>query len=223
MNKTIKNNPFYKNLFCLTIKICGYNDNDFSLKSITSLLSSLSKKINNANFNKVEYSKDIEYSEDYSSYMDKDNDMINSNYFYNIILKNINFGSTYSFIIGHEDKLLTKDNIPFGSIIYTLPEISYENAKFVDDNKAVNLELRELNKDFTFRLPKRYRGLDTNIKDLESFISYKMMLRYEVLKLQWELTNIIKNSDSVRKARIIAHEKGDLYLDLKIKYYEVIK
>jgi hypothetical protein len=172
MNK----NDFYssgviKNSFIIKVKVCGYKDDE--LKSITSLLSSLSKKINNSG-----------YSEDYSSQIDKDNYMINSSYFYNEIIKNIDFGFTYSFIIGYKDKFLTKDNIAVGSIIYTLPKISYENAKFIDNNKVINLKLNGLNRDFIFKLPKLYRDLDVNIEDLESFISYKMLLRYEILKLQ---------------------------------------
>jgi hypothetical protein len=227
MNKNNKNDSYNsgitKNSFNLNIKICGYKDNNFSLKSITSLLSSLSKKVNNIDSDEVEYPEDIEYSEDYSLQIDKDNYIINPIYFYDLIIKKIDFGNTYSFIIGHNDRLLTRNNVPFGSIIYTLPEISYKSAKLIDNNKAINLELNELNKDFIFRLPKRYRDLDVNNKYLESFISYKMLLRYEILKLQWEFTSIIKNSDLVRKARKDAHERGDLGLDLKIKYYKVIK
>jgi hypothetical protein len=178
------NSGFIKNSFNLKVKVLGYKDDDSSSKSITSLLSSLSKKVNNMSFNEVEYPEDIQHSEDYSSHIDNDNDMINSKYFYDLIIKTIDFGYTYSFIVGHEDKLITRDNIPYGSIIYTLPDISYKNVKLIDDNKAINLELSDLNRDFIFRLPKRYRDLDISIQDLEYLISYKMLLRYEILKLQ---------------------------------------
>jgi hypothetical protein len=52
-----------------------------------------------------------------------------------------------------------------------------------------------------------------------------MLLRYEILKLQWELNSIIKNSDSVRNAKNVAHENGDWnkYLTFKVDYFKAIK
>lgn len=223
MNKNNKNDfyssGFIKNSFNLKVKVYEYGDNDFEP------LSYYDDGSDNEYSDNVDYPQDIHYSEDNSSQIDRDNYIINSLYFYRLIIKNIDFGFTYSFIISHGGKLLTKNNIPFGSIIYTLPEISYKKASFIDDNKAINLKLSDLKKDFIFRLPKRYRDLDIDIKYLESFISYKMLLRYEILKLQWELTSIIKNSDAVRKAMDIAHENGDMekHLALRIQYYKVIK
>jgi hypothetical protein len=187
MNKNNKNdfynNGVIKDSFYLKVKVYDYDDFE-ALSYCDNYDDDYDEDKDKEYSYSVDYPKDIHYSEDNSSQIDKDNYIIDSIYFYRLIKKNIDFGFTYKFIIRYMDKLLTRDNKPFGSIIYTLPEISYKNASFIDNNKGINLKLNDLNRDFIFRVPKRYRDIDINTKDLESFISYKMLLRYEILKLQ---------------------------------------
>jgi hypothetical protein len=170
------NSGLVEDYFYLRVKACDYKDKDNDFEPLSYYDDEYSEDI--------DYPQDIHHSEDYSLQIDKDNNMINSLYFYRLIIRYLDFGFTYSFIISYEDKPLTRGDIIFGSIIYTLPKISFKNAKFIDDNKAINLKLIDFNRDFIFRLPKRYRDLDINNEDLESYISYKMLLRYEILKLQ---------------------------------------
>jgi hypothetical protein len=171
------NNGIVKDYFYLRVKVHDYKDkySDFQ---------PLSYYDDNEYSENIDYLKDIYYSEDYSSQIDEDNNIINSLYFYHLIIRHIDFGFTYSFTINYEDKSLSRGDIPFDSIIYPLPEISLKNARLIDNNKAINLKLSDLNRNFIFRLPKRYRDLNINNEDLESYISYKMLMRYEILKLQ---------------------------------------
>jgi len=183
LSKENNKNDLYKNgiiedYFNLKIKTCDYIDKDHDFEPLSYYGD------DNEYSGDIDYPQDIHYSEDYSSQIDEDNYMINSLYFYRLIIRYVDFGFTYSFTISYEGKPLTRGDILFGSILYTLPKISLKNARFIDDNKAINLKLKDLDRDFIFRLPKRYRDLDINNKDLESFISYKMLLRYEILKLQ---------------------------------------
>jgi hypothetical protein len=181
LDKESNKNDLYDNglvedYFYLRVKACDYRDKNNGFELLSYIDDEYSKDI--------DYPQDIHYSEDYSSQIDEDNYLINSLYFYRLITRYIDFGFTYSFLISYEDKPLSRGDIIFGSIIYSLPEISLKNARFIDDNKAINLKLNDLNRDFIFRLPKRYRDLDINNEDLEYYISYKMLLRYEILKLQ---------------------------------------
>jgi hypothetical protein len=172
------NSGLAKDYFYLKVKACDYKDKDNDFEPLSYY------DDDNEYSEDIDYPQDIHYSEDYSSQIDEDNYMINSLYFYRLITRYIDFGFTYSFIISYEGKTLTRGDVIFGSIMYTLPKISFKNARFIDDYKAINLKLSDLNRDFIFRLPKRYRDLDINNEDLEYYISYKMLLRYEILKLQ---------------------------------------
>lgn len=173
-------------------------------------------------------SRNIDYM-DNSSQIDKDDYMIDPIYFYRLIIKKVDFVNTYIFNITHKDKFLTRDNILLGSVLYTLPKISYKNVKLIYGNQLVKLKLTDINQDSIFKLPMQYKNIDINIQDIESFISYKMFLRYEILKLQWELTSVIKNSDIAKKAKNIAHENDDDddsskdYLTLKLEFFQVVK
>jgi|SRR5271163_2119197 len=166
---------------------------------------------------------EIEYSKDNS--IDKNNYMIDPIYFYGLIIKKVDFGSTYTFIITHNKELLSKDGIPFGSILYTFPEISHNNVELFDNNRAIILKLCDIKKDVIFHLPDLYKDFDVNINDLKRFFSYKMLLRYEILKLQWELTKIIKNSDTVKLTRKIAFEnqEHEKHLCLRLQFFKVVK
>jgi hypothetical protein len=157
-NNGFDNNGIIKPSFNFTIKVYDYKDDiDY-------------------------YEDDIYYSED--NLIDRNNYMIDPIYFYGLIIKKVDFDSTYSFIITHKDMLLTKDGIPFGSILYTFPKISYNNVELFDNNRAIKLKLSDINKDVIFKLPELYKDLGVNINDLKMFFSHKMLLRYEILKLQ---------------------------------------
>lgn len=179
-------------------------------------------KIHNYKYNFISllYSlRGIDYTDD------RDNYMIDPHYFYRLMVKKVNFGSTYSFIITYNNKPLVRDGIPFGSILYTFPETSLRNAKLINNNERVKLKLNDINKDFIFTLPKQYKELDINTNDLELYISYKVLMKYEILKLQWEFTSMIKSSDLVKEAKAYIHEEGDMEKDLKLKlnYFQVVK
>jgi len=157
-----------------------------------------------------------------NNWIDKSNSMIDPAYFYGLIIKKVDFDSTYSFIITYKDKLLTKDDIALGSILYTFPKVSCNNVEMFDNNRAIIFSLNDINKNIIFKLPDMYNDLNTNVNYLKKFFSHKMFLRYEVLKLQWELTSIIKNSDLVKLTRKIACEEGNLekFLTLRLEFFK---
>ena|ERR1700738_903140 len=156
--KDFDNNGIIKCSFDFTVKVYDYKD-DFNF-----------------------FEDDIDYSEDNS--IDRNNYMIDPIYFYGLIIKKVDFDSTYTFIVTHNNKLLAKDGIPFGSILYTFPKISHNDVELFDNNRAIVLKLRDINKDVILKLPELYKDLDVNINDLKMLFSYKMLLRYEILKLQ---------------------------------------
>jgi hypothetical protein len=135
-----------------------------------------------------DYIKDFEcigcFEDNNLPQIDKNNYIIDSAYFYHKIIRKVDFGFTYSFILTHNNKPLTNYGVPYGSISYNLPKISYKKVELINNNEYIKLKLSDINKDFIFRTPKLYRDLDINIEELESFISYKMLIKYEILKLQ---------------------------------------
>jgi hypothetical protein len=200
------------------------NTNDFDNNGIIKCSFDFTVKV-------YDYKDDFDYYEDYENEysndnsVDRNNYMIDPIYFYGLIIKKVDFGSTYTFIITHNKELLAKDDISFGSILYTFPKISFNNVELFDNNRAIILKLCDIKKDIIFHLPELYKDLDVNINDLKRFFSHKMLLRYEILKLQWELTKIIKNSDTVKSAKKVAHEEGNMekLLNLRLEFFKMVK
>jgi len=123
-------------------------------------------------------------------------------------------GCTYRFIVTHKGNTLTKDGVPFDSILFT-----------IHDNELSFKERDEL-------LPKGSAEDDANIKDLSSFIgtegnrfsedgardilkSARVMLAdsFMFLKLQSSLEKMIRESDYLK----------NIYLDKGITPQDILK
>jgi hypothetical protein len=132
-------------------------------------------------------------------------------YFINYIT---DIGCTYRFIVTHNGNTLTKDGVPFDSILFT-----------IDDNKLLLEQSEDL-------LPKGSEENDALIKDLSYFIGtadnrpsedgVKEMLKlarisladsFMFLHLQSSLEKMIRESDYFK----------NIYLDKGITYEDILK
>ena len=109
--------------------------------------------------------------------------------FYSIISDNMEWGSTYRFIITSSGNPLTKNGVPFDSILFTLPDAN--NHTFI--KKLFNKNPFESDE-----VKISYSGLpDLNVKSVPKETLVRTINNILLLDLQWKLEEMVRKSDLI--------------------------
>lgn len=112
--------------------------------------------------------------------------------FYSIISNNMEWGSTYRFTITSSGNPLTKDGVPFDSILFTLPNAKNNPffKELLDENtfKSDDIKISLFNLD-------NMAELDVSAVPKEALI--RAINNISLLDLQWRLEEMVRKSDLI--------------------------